>query len=60
VNPGIGSGSHGKTTVGGPEASFGIWHELVPQTLDIAEEHSLKITTIHMHIGSGSDATLWM
>lgn len=30
-NPGIGSGSTGKTNVGGPSSSFGIWHEFKDQ-----------------------------
>jgi len=30
-NPGLGSGGTGKTNVGGPSSSFGIWHELMPQ-----------------------------
>ena len=59
INPGIGSGSHSKTTVGGPNSSFGIWHELVPEILSTAAEFSITIRTIHMHIGSGNDSTLW-
>ena len=30
-NPGVGSGGTGKTNVGGPSSSFGIWHELADQ-----------------------------
>ena len=29
-NPGLGSGGTGKTNVGGPSSSFGIWYELLP------------------------------
>jgi len=30
-NPGVGSGGTGKTNVGGPSSSFGIWHEHAAQ-----------------------------
>ena len=58
-NPGLGSGGTGKTNVGGPSSSFGIWHELLPETQRIAEEHGLKVVCIHTHIGSGSDPAVW-
>jgi len=58
-NPGLGSGGTGKTNVGGPSSSFGIWHELLPETQRIAEEHGLKVVRIHTHIGSGSDPAVW-
>ena len=54
-NPGKGSGGTGKTNVGGPDASFGIWHEYAPNVRECAKKHGLKITRIHTHIGSGSD-----
>lgn len=59
VNPGTGSGSNRKTNVGGPSASFGIWHEQTDQAAEIAASHNLKITRIHSHIGSGSDPEVW-
>lgn len=59
VNPGTGSGSNRKTNVGGPSASFGIWHEQLDEVLEIAAKHNLKITRIHSHIGSGSDPEVW-
>lgn len=58
-NPGLGSGSSGKTNVGGPASSFGIWHEQAEQVAQIAREYGLKITRIHTHIGSGSDPQVW-
>lgn len=58
-NPGLGSGGTGKTNVGGPHSSFGIWHEWWPQVQAIAEQHQLTITRIHTHIGSGSDPAVW-
>ncbi len=59
VNPGTGSGSNRKTNVGGPSASFGIWHEHTNQAAEIAAKHNLNITRIHSHIGSGSDPDVW-
>ena len=37
-NPGLGSGGTGKTNVGGPSSSFGIWHELLPEVQAIVAE----------------------
>lgn len=45
--------------VGGPTASFGIWHELIGDVQQIAEKYSLQIVRIHTHIGSGSDPEVW-
>ncbi len=59
LNPGLGSGGTGKTNVGGPHASFGIWHEWLPQIKDIVERYELTVERIHTHIGSGSDPEVW-
>ncbi len=58
-NPGLGSGGTGKTNVGGPHSSFGIWHEHIPEVNKIVEQQNLKITRIHTHIGSGTDTSVW-
>jgi diaminopimelate decarboxylase len=58
-NPGKGSGGTGKTNVGGPTASFGIWHELKDDVAAIASIYNIKIVRIHTHIGSGSDPEVW-
>jgi diaminopimelate decarboxylase len=58
-NPGLGSGGTGKTNVGGPDSSFGIWFELLPKVQEIVAKHKLKVVRIHTHIGSGSDAAVW-
>ena len=44
-NPGLGSGGTGKTNVGGPASSFGIWHELMPQVQAVLAKHSLRRVT---------------
>ena len=59
VNPGLGSGHSQRTNVGGPSASFGIWHEHLDQVIETAAEFDLKITGLHSHIGSGSDPEVW-
>ena len=58
-NPGRGSGGTGKTNVGGPASSFGIWHESKDKVKEIAEKYKLKIVRVHTHIGSGSDPVIW-
>ena len=53
-NIGIGSGGTKKTTTGGPDASFGIYEQ--GNEIDkLLAEYGLRLETIHMHIGSGSD-----
>jgi diaminopimelate decarboxylase len=59
VNPGLGSGHSQRTNVGGPSASFGIWHEHLDQVIEIAKHFELRITGLHTHIGSGSDPEVW-
>lgn len=58
-NPGKGSGGTGKTNVGGPSSSFGIWFELLPDVKAIVSKYNLEVTRIHTHIGSGSDPAIW-
>lgn len=58
-NPGIGSGGTGKTNVGGPDSSFGIWFEYADAVRFILQRHGLTLERIHTHIGSGSDPVIW-
>ena len=60
VNPGLGSGATNRTNVGGPGASFGIWHGHLDEALAAAEAHGLRVTGMHTHIGSGSDPEVWV
>lgn len=55
INPGFGHGHSQKTNTGGEQSKHGIWHEQLPQCLQLAQDHGLFVTGIHMHIGSGSD-----
>ena len=58
-NPGLGSGHSNRTNVGGPSASFGIWHAQLDQVEALQREHRLRINLLHSHIGSGSDPEVW-
>lgn len=59
VNPGLGSGGTGKTNVGGPASSFGLWHEWLEDARSLCAQYGLTIERIHTHIGSGSDPGIW-
>jgi diaminopimelate decarboxylase len=58
-NPGMGSGHSGKTNVGGPGSSFGIWHEWLGQVHELVSNHRLRVVKVHTHIGSGTDPAVW-
>jgi len=60
INPGLGSGHSNRTNVGGPSASFGVWHEHLDQVFAVAAEYGLHITGMHTHIGSGTDPDVWV
>jgi diaminopimelate decarboxylase len=59
VNPGLGSGHSNRTNVGGPAASFGIWHEHLDEVDSLRSQYGLSITRMHTHIGSGADPDTW-
>lgn len=58
-NPGLGSGGTGKTNVGGPDSSFGIWHSFADEVKALLEKYKLTCVRLHTHIGSGSDPVVW-
>jgi len=55
INPGFGHGHSRKTNTGGEQSKHGIWHEQLPECLRLAEQSRLRVTGLHMHIGSGTD-----
>lgn len=59
INPGEGSGGNNRTNVAGPGASFGLWHELLPDAVRSAAAHGLRIRCAHHHVGSGGDPGRW-
>jgi diaminopimelate decarboxylase len=59
INPGAGSGGNNRTSVAGPGASFGIWHERLDEAREVAARHGLRIKWAHHHVGSGGDPAKW-
>lgn len=55
INPGFGHGHSLKTNTGGEHSKHGIWHEDIGRCLELAAAHRLRVTGVHMHIGSGTD-----
>ncbi len=55
VNPGFGHGHSKKTNTGGEHSKHGIWHEDLPRALEIAGRANVRVTGLHLHIGSGAD-----
>ena len=55
VNPGFGHGHSKKTNTGGEHSKHGIWHEELPRALELAAQHELRVSGLHLHIGSGAD-----
>lgn len=59
INPDMGSGHNKRTTTGGVGASFGIWHEYIPQIQELVDRHGVTLDRLHIHIGSGADSKVW-
>lgn len=59
VNPGTGSGINNRLTTGGPNSSFGLWYEYLPQALKIAKKAEISITRLHIHYGTGTEPNIW-
>lgn len=55
INPGFGHGHSRKTNTGGDHSKHGVWHEQLPEAIARAERLGLRVTGLHMHIGSGAD-----
>ncbi len=55
INPGFGHGHSQKTNTGGEQSKHGIWHEQLGDCVARARKYGLKVTGLHMHIGSGTD-----
>lgn len=55
VNPGFGHGHGRKVNTGGESSKHGIWHAHLPDVVARARAAGLRVTGLHVHIGSGSD-----
>lgn len=53
INPDIGSGHHDHCITGGRESKFGISLEHLDRVGELVEQHRLRVTGLHAHIGSG-------
>jgi diaminopimelate decarboxylase len=53
INPDIGDGHHERVVTGNKDSKFGIRFDLVDDCLKLAKKYDVKITGIHIHIGSG-------
>jgi diaminopimelate decarboxylase len=53
VNPQIGDGHHAKVDTGNKDSKFGIRLDLISDVVDMAAKSGVKITGLHIHIGSG-------
>jgi diaminopimelate decarboxylase len=59
INPGLGAGHNNRTTTGGANSSFGLWNAYLPDALKLASNAGIRITRLHVHIGSGADPKMW-
>lgn len=55
INPGFGHGHSRKTNTGGENSKHGIWHTDLPLAVQAVQRHGLRLSGLHMHIGSGAD-----
>lgn len=55
INPGFGHGHSQKTNTGGPQSKHGIWHTQLEECVQRGQKWGLRVTGLHMHIGSGTD-----
>lgn len=53
INPGFGDGHDPKVTTGGARSKHGIWHQAIPEAFKRARAIGLRVTGLHVHIGSG-------
>lgn len=53
VNPGFGHGHHRKVRTGGEWSKHGIWHERMAEALATIRREGLRLSGLHMHLGSG-------
>lgn len=59
INPDYGSGHNNRTSTGGVNASFGVWHQYIEKIHSRCKEKNVIISGIHVHVGSGADPDIW-
>ncbi len=60
INPWVWSWAFKAISTGGTTSSFGIWHEYIPEIQKLVSEHGLKVSKIHIHIGSENTPESWV
>ena len=55
INPGFGHGHSRKTNTGGEHSKHGIWHRQLEDCVERAARYDLRVSGVHVHIGSGAD-----
>ena len=60
LNPGEGHGANTQTNTGGPSSKHGIYYDQFEDALAVAADYGIKVTTLHSHIGSGTDLAHWL
>ena len=59
INPWVWSWAFKAISTGWVTSAFGIWHEYIPKIKEISKKYDLKITKIHIHIGSENTPESW-
>lgn len=60
LNPWVGSAEFKQISTGGWVSSFGIWHEKIDEVKVLATKYDIKITKVHIHIGSENTPESWV
>ncbi|MDB5182738.1 MAG: Diaminopimelate decarboxylase [Candidatus Saccharibacteria bacterium] len=59
INPGVGAGGTNRTTTGGENSSFGLWHEYLNDALALCDKNNVAVDRLHIHYGSGANPDIW-
>lgn len=60
INPWVWSWAFKAISTGWATSSFGIWYEYIPKIKELVAAHWLKVTKIHIHIGSENTPESWV
>ncbi len=59
INPEVGYGHNNRTSTGGKNSSFGIWHEYIDEVVEQTAKAGVMVERVHIHFGSGADPSVW-
>ncbi len=60
INPWVWSWAFKAIATWWTTSSFGIWHEYIPQIKELVQKYGLKVSKIHIHIGSENTPESWV